>query len=331
MARNIRYQRLGTVQRTANGGKAPAVELLRGVKTHALLFHVKADVTIAGAAGGAVNAEGLARLINSLFLKENGKPQFEMTGRALSFFTSRAQKQAANVDSLANASAQANTILRADFVMDFASIYGADPGETCYIEKDARFPTTLEFEFAADAQAALISGTGLTLNSLTIDVTQMYDPNSALMPFFLPRLKRLTSAAIVGTQASFRIPLLPESGNRVGGIVLHSVVDNVTNPSVLTGDVTIRGDKIRYLDAVPFRTLLNEMRRFRDGITPSAGYLELDFRTYGKLSEMYTASQDDNFRAELAATNPGTTATIDAYLMELEAVPGYTRDIPANW
>lgn len=329
--RNIMYQTLAQVTRSASGGQAAPVELLRAVKTHALLLDVTADITIVGAGGGTVNAEGMQRLLSLVQLKENGKPTVEMTGQFLGYESNAATRQGANIGVLASAGAQANTIVRANFVLDFASIFGADPAETCYVERDARFPTQLIVTFAADAQAALISGTGLTLNSLVITVTQMFDPNSRVMPFFLPRIRRTTSAAVTGTQTGFKTLLYPEGNNRVQSVVLHALTDGVTNSSVITGNVTLRGDKVRYIDTIPFRTLLAEMRRFSGSPTPAASYLELPCRFYGKLSECYVASQDDNWRTEVDCTNPGTTTVFDAYTKELEAIPGYTRDLPVGW
>lgn len=327
---NIRKTALTPISRPTAGGKAAPVEILRGMKTHRIAFDVELIAVIAGASGGTVNAEGLSRCIDLVQIVENGQVRFECTGRALAFYTSLAQRQSANIDALSAATAATYT-LRGQYVIDFASIYGADPGETAFVERDARFPTQILVTFAADAQAALISGTGLTVTSMTVTPTQVYDPNSRLMPFFLPRLRRITSNAIVGTQSQFKIMLLPEAQNRVQGLLLHSIVDSVSNASVLTGQVTIRGDRERYIDAVGFRTLSNEQRVSYNAPAPTASYLAFDLRENGKLSEMYVAAQDDNFRAEIACTNPGTTASIDAYLKELQAVPGFTRDLPAGW
>jgi hypothetical protein len=332
--RNIMYQPLSTIQRNSGGGQAAPVDLLRAVKTHAIILDVELDVTIVGAGGGNVVAEGLQSMISLLQLKENGKPTVELTGKALGYLTQRAcRAQGANIEALANAGAQANTILQGQFIVDFASIYGADPSETAYVERDARFPTQLVLTFpnAADAEAALIDGTGLTVNSFIVNVTQMFDPNSRVMPFFLPRIRRTTSSAVVGTQTGFKTMLYPEGNNRVQSVILHAITDGLTNANVINGNVTLRGDRVRYIDAVPFTTLLSELRRFFDAPAPSAGYMELLSRFYGKLSECYIASQDDNWRTETDATNPGVTTVLDAYTLELEPIPGYTRDLPTGW
>lgn len=329
--RNIKYQALTSFVRPAAGGRSAPLEILRGVKSHALLFGLDLDVTIVGAGGGTVNAEGVQRLIDLIQIRENGVTRMEVTGRVLAYLTSRAQKQSANIGALASAAAQANTLIHADFVLDFASIYGADPGETAFVEMDARFPTTVEVQWKADANASLISGTGLTLNSATLTMVQMFDPNSKLMPFFLPRIRRTTSKAIAGVQSAFSIPILPDRQNRVESLLLHSIVDDVSSTSLLTGQVTLRGDRERYIDSVDRRTILNEQRRFFDAPVPALSYLELYQRTYGKLSEMFVGNQDENFRVEAAVTGSGTTATVDVYSFEKEAVPGYTRELPAGW
>jgi hypothetical protein len=325
--RNVRYQTLRTISYVQ--GKAPGIEILRGVKTHALLFRLTAQVTIAGGAGGTVNAEGVQRLINRVKIIENGETTIEVEGRMLGYLTGRAQRQAANINQLSSA-ANGTYQLSADFVIDFASIYGADPSETCYVERNSNVPTMIEFEFNA-AQASLISGTGLTLDSFSIVPTQMFDPVSKVMPFFLPRIKLVTSDAVTGSVSQFPVFLYPEAGARIESVILHSVTDNVTNANVLNGTVTLRGDKFRYVDRVDRNTILNEHRRFRSFPAPSLAYLEFDSRFYGKLSEMFVTGQDDNFRAEVDATNPGTNTTFYAYLLEKLPIPDYTRAIPEGW
>lgn len=329
--RSIRHQALTGFSRPSGGGRSAPQNIIAGVKTHAFLFGLDLDITIAGAGGGTVNAEGVQRLIDLIVLRENGVARMELTGRALAYLTSRAQKQAANIGALADATAQANTLLHADFVLDPASIYGADPAETAFVELDSRVPTTLEVHWKADAEEALISGAGLTLNSASLSVSQMFDEQSKLMPFFLPRIRRSTSKAIAGVQTAFSIPLLPERQNRVESILLHSLVDDVTSTAIFTGGITLRGDRNRYIDNVDRRTILNEQRRFFDAPAPAASYIELYQRTYGKLSEMLVGNQDENLRIEAHMTGSGTTATVDVYTMEKEAIPGFTRQLPEGW
>ena len=329
--RSIKYQTLTGFVRPAAGGRVAPIEMLRGVKTHALLFMFDASITIAGAAGGTVNAESTQRLIRLVTIRENGIVRAEITGRMLAYLTSRAQKQAANIGVLAGAGAQVATLLHADYVLDFASIFGADPAETAFVELNANVPTTIEVEWEPAAEAAMISGTGLTVNSATLGVVQMFDEQSKLMPFFLPRIRRTTSRAIAGVQTGFQIPLMAERQNRIESIVAHSLVDNVSSTAILTGNVSLRGDRHRWIDTVDRRVLLNEQRRFFDAPVPALSYLEIYNRLYGKLSEMLVGNQDENLRLEADVTGSGTTATIDVYTFERESVPGFTRALPENW
>jgi hypothetical protein len=328
--RNILYSRLDDISRPAAGGLAAPVELLRGVKTHALLVRATLQVTISGGAGGSVKEEGISKLIEAFRLTENGKPVIDLTGRMLGYITSKHSRQTANIGVL-SATAAATYTVRADYVLPFADIYGADPGETCFVERDSRFPTKLQVQFAADAQGALITGTGLVVDSFGLEIVQMYDPNSKTMPFFLPRIRKTSSNNITGSPTGFRTMVLPESANRVADVVAHAISDGVTVDTMFTGNVTFRGDKIRLIDNVNFRTVLNEFRRFYNAPTVRAGYLPILSRFYGKLSECIIASQDDNWRLEADMTGPGTTNTLDVFTFELEAVPGYTRDLPASW
>ena len=329
--RSVKYQTLTGFTRPAAGGRVAPIEMLRGVKTHALLFMFDANITIAGAGGGNVNAESTARLIDLITIRENGIVRAEITGRMLAYLTSRAQRQAANIGVLASGGAQANTLLHTNYVLNFTSIFGADPAETAFVELNANVPTTVEVQWAANAEAAMISGTGLTVNSATLGVVQMFDEQSKLMPFFLPRIRRTTSKAISGVQSGFQIPLMAERQNRIESIVAHSLVDNVSSTAILTGNVSLRGDRQRWIDNVDRRVLLNEQRRFFDAPVPALSYLEIYNRLYGKLSEMLVGNQDENLRLEADVTGSGTTATIDVYTFEKETVPGFTRALPENW
>lgn len=311
-------------------GAVQPIEMIRGVKTHALLIALDASVTITGSSGGTVNTEGTQNIISRLRLLENGTPRIDIDGAVLAFLTGLAQYQGANIGKLAAATAATYTV-HADFVIEFASVFGGNPSEIAYLERDSRFPTQVEITFASDVQGALISGTGLAVNSVTVAVTQLYDVLSTTPPFFLPRIKRAPGGAITGSPAAFPLFLYPESGNRLAGTILHSVVDGATNDAVLTGPVTMRGDRDRYIDGIDRLTLLNETRRQRPGVVPRLGYLWLNDRYYGKLSEMWISGQDQNLRVEVAATNPGTNAKIDVFLLEMEPVVGYTRDLPGGW
>lgn len=328
---NLRQQTAAALVRVAGTNLSAAVDLLKGVKKHRIYLQIIADVTITGAAGGTVNPEGILRLIDEIRMLENGRPTVQVSGQALGYLTARNSRGVPNIGALASAAAQTNTIIRADLVLDFAEISGAIPAETAYVERDARFPTQLQAQWAADPQAALISGTGLTLNSLQIVPVEEFDPTSLQMPFFLPRIKRSQSPAITGPQASFTQLLYPEGSNRVARHLFHARSNGATTDGAFTGQVTIRGDKTRYLDTVDFRTVL-AMRRYEcENPVQRAGYLEFNWRKYGKLSECYFAGQDNNLRLEAAVTNPGGTTVLDVYSVELEPVPGYTADLPQGW
>jgi hypothetical protein len=327
--RNLQFKTLQTVSYVQ--GTAAPIEMLRGVKTHRLNFRVTADITIVGAGGGAVQTEGIQRLLQRVRVLENGQPIADLSGRQLAYITSRSQYQAANVGALAGAGAQVNTIIRADLTLPFADPWGGDPSETCFIERDSRFPVTVEFTFAADANAALITGTGLTLNSLTVVTVQAYDPNSKVMPFFIPRYRRISSQSFTGAINQFPIFLYPEAGHRVSAVIAVALSDGSSVATMVTGNVTLRGDRVRYVDTVDFRTVLDEIRKRSTAIVPSAAYLDLDSRAYGKLSEMFISSQDDNFRLEVDGTGPGASNFFDVLMCEMAAIPGFTRDLPVGW
>lgn len=327
--RKIRYQSLPTISYVA--GRAPTVDLLRGVKTHALGFRAEGQVTITGAAAGAVNAEGVQRLIDRVKIIENGNTTIEVTGRFLGYLTGRSMRQTPNFVQLSAATAAVYQI-SGDFVMDFASIYGADPSEVAYVERNSQAPTVIEVTFNSTPATALTTvGTGVVLDSFRLTPFQMFDPVTSNPPAFLPRITPHTSQGITGTLTRFAIPLLPEAGSRVESVVLHSISDNVSVATILNGNVTLRDDKTKYIEDVHRLSVLNEMRRFSTQPAVSLSYLEMPSRLYGKLSEMYITGQGDNFRVEVDVAHPGTTDLIDAYVIGRVTVPGLTAAIPEGW
>lgn len=330
---NTLLQTLPTINRQAGATKAAPIDIRRGAKNHRFLISVTADITIVGAGGGTVRPEGLSNLIQELRVLENGKQVVQVGGAMLGYLTGRALRSAPVIGALASAAAQANTILRGFYVLDFASVFHAIPTETAYVERDSRFPTQIEVQWAPNPEGVLITGTGLTLNSLSVEVVQVFDPNSKVMPFFLPRIKRSASNPITGTQSLFPAFVYPEGQNRVESHIFHSLADGFTSDDVLTGRVSIRGDKERYVDQVDFRAILQAYRVERQNPTARAGYLEFLYRRYGLLSECYWPGQDNNLRLEADVQLPGgaTAAVFDIYSLELEPVPGYTRDLPQGW
>lgn len=326
----IQEKQLTVIVRPAAGGAAAPIDLLRGVKTHVVALRYDASVTIAGGAGGTVNAEGVERTMERVRILENGTPTIDMTGRMLGFYTALGQRQALAVTQLSAATA-ANYTLSGDFLLDFASIWGGDPGETCYMERNSQAPTQLEITWAPDAQAALISGTGLTVNSMQVTPMQIYDPLSSKLPIFLPRHKFVTSNALVAGQ-DFDFKLIPDAGMRVGGVLIQSLADNVTVDTILNGRITIQDDAKQYWDRVNRFTQLNQMRQQFNFPAARLGYLYCNFSRYGKLSEMYNTGQGDNFRFTADVATPGTANQLYGGLKEYLPVPGFTRGpLPAGW
>jgi hypothetical protein len=319
---------------TAGTSKGNLVELVRGVKTHHLMLSVVASVTIAGSSGGSVIARGIMNLLSRLRLLENGNPQFDLIGEILDYLTSRDQESRAVVVDLTAATAATYTI-SAEWVLPFSEIMGADPAETAYVDRDSRFPTQLETTWTTTGDnGILISGTGSTVNSINATLSQLYDPVTDVMPFFLPRMEVVQSAPFTGTKANFEFDLNPRPGYRLESIILRSVTDGVTNDTVLNGNVTLRGDKVRYIDTMPAKTVLNMNRRFlKPGIAQNVrlGLLEFLTRYYGKLSEEYVVGQDSNLRFIVDVTNGGSSSHLEAYLIERETVPGFTRALAAGW
>lgn len=325
---------ISPVSFSGSSQKGNLVDLVRGVKSHMLQLSISAQVTIAGSSGGAVIARGIMNLIKEIRLLENGNPQYDTIGEILDYLTSRDQETRAVVVDLPNANAGTHTI-SAEWLIPFSEIMGADPAETAYVDRDSRFPTQIEVTFATTGDdGILISGTGSTINSATVIPIQMYDPVTDVMPFFLPRMEKVTSKPFAGTMPNFEFDLNPRPGYRLEGVILRSVTDGVTNDTVLNGNITFRGDKVRYVDAIPATSLLNNTRRFlKPGIAPFArlGIVEFLFRFYGKLSENFVTGQDSNPRIIADVTNGGTSSWLEAYLIEREAVPGFTRALPAGW
>lgn len=325
---------IAPISLTAGTSKGNLVDLIRGVKTHHLMFELAVGVTIAGGAGGAVVPRGIFNLLQRLRLLENGNPQFDLIGEILDYLTSRDQETRAFVVDIASAAAASYTTT-AQWILPMAEIMGADPAETAYVDRDSRFPTQIETTWVTTGDnGVLITGTGSTITSINVKVSQMYDPVTDVMPFFLPRIEQVQSNPFTTTKTNFEFDLNPRPGYRLESIILRSVTDGVTNDAVLNGNVTLRGDKVRYVDTLPANTFLNTNRRFlKPGIAPFArlGMLEFLLRHYGKLSEQYVVGQDSNLRFIVDVTNPGGSSHLEAYMIQRETVPKFTRALPAGW
>lgn len=324
---------LGSVDLVAGRVSAP-LDLIRGVKTHALLFDVLADVTIAGAAGGAVQPEGLQSLIDFVRLSENAVAKTEVPGPLLAYLTNRDQLLASPIGALANADAQANTLLRGVFALRFATLIAADPGETAFVELNSAVPAQVRIGAVLNQAAALITGAGLVVNRLSVGVYQEFDPITQTMPLFLPRILPLNAVPVpVGAQNRFVIPIVPDENHRLESVIIRSVRNGLTDDNLWNGPLTLRGDSDRrYLEDVEPRVILAQSRATFPGIEVTRpGWLELHFRKYGKLSEMFKPGENVNLRIEAAVNNPGGDAQFQVFQIGREPVRGFTGAIPADW
>jgi hypothetical protein len=321
-------------------GKAPLVDLLRGVKTHRLAMHLQGNVVVASGGAGNVTAEAYQNIFSEIRMLEGGNPNFDLSGPMLGYLTNRNRRQAAiwsGLPSAGSALAAGTYAIAADFTIDFANPTNAagDPSETVLMDVLANVKTQLEVTWNINGTGiGTATPTAVTLSGLTVQATQLYDASQGTAPYFLPRVFRGTSSgSFSSAQSKFPVNIYPQGTNRVQGVIFRGVTAGLTDSTVwqMTGTFNFRGDRTKYYDSVQFYEAFDEFGQqfFQPAEASPSGYLDLNFRKYGKVSECYIGGQDQNPRLEADVTSSGTS-TIEWYTLELETVSGVTAPLPSG-
>jgi hypothetical protein len=319
-------------------GKAPLVDMLRGVKTHKLSLHIQGNLVVSTAAAGNVGPEAYANIFNQIRILEGGNARFDMSGPMLGYLTNRNRRQAASFTGLpasGAALAVASYPIAADFAIDFAAFTNAagDPTETAFMDALPNVRTQLEITWSTTNFGIGTANFGnISLAALTCQPTQIYDASAGQTPYFLPRMYRGVSNNFSAATTKFPIFVFPQGVNRVQAFIFRGVTASITDPTVWNvtapGSFNFRGDRTKYWDSVELYEGFDEIGQNFFSPVQSFNYLDLNFRRYGKLSECYIGGQDQNPRLEADVTS-GSTSAIEWYSLELETVSGVTSPLPS--
>lgn len=320
-------------------GKAPLVDMLRGVKTHKVCIHIQGNLVVSTAAAGNVGPEAYANIFTQVRILEGGTPRIDISGPVLGYLTNRNRRQAASLTGLpaAGSSLAVGTYpIAADFAIDMAQFTNAagDPTETAFMDALPNVRTQLEITWSTtNVGIGTANLTNISLAGLTVQPTQVYDASAGQAPYFLPRIYRGVSNNFTAATTKFPIFIYPQGVNRVQAVIFRGVTASVTDGTVwnvtLPGTFNFRGDRTKYWDSVEEYEAFDEFGQNFWQPAQSFNYLELNFRRYGKLSECYVGGQDQNPRLEADVTS-GSTSAIEWYTLELETVQGVTAPLPSS-
>jgi hypothetical protein len=320
-------------------GKAPLIDLLRGVKTHKVTLHIQGNLVVSTAPAGNVGPEAYANIMSQIRILEGGTPRIDMSGPVLGYLTNRNRRQVASFTGLPASGASlavATYPIAADFAIDMCAFTNAagDPTETAFMDALPNVRTQLEVTWSTTNVGIGTASLGnISLAGLTIQPTQLYDASAGQAPYFLPRMYRGVSNNFTSATTKFPIFIYPQGVNRVQAVIFRGVTANVTDGTVwnvaLPGTFNFRGDRTKYWDSVEEYEAFDEFGQNFWQPIQSFNYLELNFRRYGKLSECYVGGQDQNPRLEADVTS-GSTSAIEWYTLELETVQGVTAPLPSS-
>jgi hypothetical protein len=319
-------------------GKAPLVDMLRGVKTHAIYLRVRGTLVVSTAAAGNVAPEAYANILPQVRILEGGNPRIDVSGPLLNYLTNRNSRQAPTQSGLPAVGASlavGSYTISADFRIDFADIFAAgDPAETAFVDVLPNVRTQLEVTWSTtNTGIGTANLSNISLSGLTVQPVQIYDASPGQAPLYIPRIYRGSSGAITAATTKFPVPVFPQGTNRVSGLIFRPVTSSVTDATVWntpSGTFNFRGDRSKYWDSVEFQEAYNEYLQAREQpVASSLTYLDLNFRRFGKLSECYVGGQDQNPRLEADVTS-SSSSVIEWYSLELEIVGGVTGKLPSG-
>jgi hypothetical protein len=320
-------------------GKAPLVDLLRGVKTHKVSLHIQGNLVVSTAAAGNVGTDPYSNIFAQIRILEGGNARIDLSGPMLGYLTNRNRRQAASWTGLPASGASlavATYPIAADFAIDMAQFTNAagDPTETCFMDALPNVRTQLEITWTTtNFGIGTANYANISITGLTIQPTQLYDASAGQAPYFLPRVYRGVSNNFSAATTKFPIYVFPQGVNRVQAFIFRGVTASITDPTVWNvtapGSFNFRGDRTKYWDSVEEYEIFDEFGQNFWSPIQSFNFLDLNFRRYGKLSECYIGGQDQNPRLEADVTS-GSTSAIEWYSLELETVAGVTSPLPSN-
>lgn len=226
-------------------GQVTQFEMVRGVQHAGVLMRVRADVTIVGGTGiGTIRNQGsVLSFINRIRISENGDVSTDVDPRVLATFAaSRSPKVMTQRTVMADDTPQVNTILEEMLFLPFADPLLGNSFETNFIERNSQVPLLLEIQTVTPYYTAFQNGGdgALTMNSLTVEVGQMVDRRSNILPLFIPRFRQLATESITGAVNQREISL--NTQGFMGTIIVQQIGDGLYDTADIIAAIELKGD-----------------------------------------------------------------------------------------
>lgn len=316
-------------------GQVTQFEMVRGVQHAGLLMRVRADITIvAGTGVGTIRNQGsVLALLERVRISENGDVSTDVDPRVLATFAaSRSPKVMTQRTVLANDDAQVNTILEEMLFLPFADPLLGNSFETNFIERNSRVPLLLEIQTVGNYELAVAQGgnsTSFTVNSLTVEVGQMVDRRSNVLPLFIPRFRQLATESITGAVGQREIAL--NTKGFVGTIIVQQIGNGLYEAGDIITAIELKGERVKFWEGQFTPDFIRQQHEFIFGGAIPAGYSVFNLVTGGRLGGIHNPLEDPDINLVINAVTSAvftTSSEIRVWAQEFNQDPGVTRQLP---
>jgi len=294
---------LSTIQRQR-------VALDTGHRNGRIHVRIAGDVAVAGGTTGAIKNLGSLLACVQLALTEGGYDTYRMLPAwVYQIFSSADAAQPLASARLTSTLGAGTYSLYEEFSFPFACRQQIVPRETAYLEANESLPFEVGAMLLPNAALNLTAaGTAtVTLNNVTISVTQEFAFDDGPLPLFKPSTDVL-EANIAGASSNFAIDF--KIAERVSDMVITSMYDdadgatifasagNIVNALAFRG--TDQGQEIIGPTMVPFASLIAQSREWDGGdVAAQDAFAHIDLMPYGALSDTIIADEFKNLRLYL--------------------------------
>ena len=316
-------------------GQVTQFEMVRGVQHAGVLMRVRADVTITlGAASGTIRNQGsVLAFISRIRISENGDVSTDIDPRVLATFAaSRSPKVVTQRVVMANGGIQANTILEEMLFLPFADPLLGNSFETNFIERNSNVPLLLEIQTVPVYYTAFQNGGDRTfvMNSLTVEVGQMIDRRSNVLPLFIPRFRQLSTESITGAVTQREIAL--NTKGFMGTIIVQQIGNGLYDATDIITAIELKGERVKFWEGQFTPDFLRQQHEFQFGGAIPAGYTVFNLVTGGRLGGVHNPLEDPDIHLVVNATTSAafvTSSEIRIWGQEFNQDPGVTRQLPS--
>jgi hypothetical protein len=319
--------------------------LINGKQSYGVLLTARARLRILNNAATLLRNRGSVwALFNEVGVEENGRDTFICDGRVLRFLTE--VHAPSTLTAVRAALAVATYNLSEQAIIWFAHPLSAQPSEVTYLERDARQFVNVFATLSPLLDQRLVTagaggaGVDAIVDTVTMEVEHIYDPYTAGLPYFIPRMRQTTDA-IAAANALYPIfiksvnPIralaiqqdtsLGEVSDIISALALRSDTRDIIGPAAIPWDNLVRYGESEYGGGVYGGSATAATARGNPG-----AQVCLNFQRGGRLSNVLNPAQEVNLRFELnvapTALAGAAASTVRVTILELERVPGLVAE-----